>query len=230
MSKPVRTLKAFVAAVTICIPAAAATAVIDPAELCENAAVAAASSYQIPESLMRGLTLTETGRTIEGRLRPWPWAINQAGTGHWFANRDEMIAHARRIISEGATNFDLGCFQLNYRWHAAQFASLEDMIDPEQNAQYAAGHLSEKYTEKGSWEGAVAAYHSATPEHANRYLARFTAIHAGLADEPAPPRLTAPAIVESENLFPFLVSGASGHGGSLVPMVAAVRPLIGGDQ
>lgn len=205
----------------------------------------AARSFGIPESIMRGLTLTETGRTIQGSLRPWPWAINQAGSGQWFSTPEEMLDRAGQLIQQGETNFDIGCFQLNYRWHAEQFASLEDMVDPGQNAQYAARYLYEKYDEKGSWEGAVAAYHSSTPAYANRYLARFMTIHAGLAtptvtqqpvtQQPVTQqRVTQQRVArrqdEASNMFPFLTVGVSGSGASLVPRVEGGPRLIGGDQ
>jgi hypothetical protein len=201
----------------------------DPATLCDAAAVAAATDSGVPVDVLRALTRTETGRASGGALRPWPWAINQAGEGSWFATEDDMMAHVDGLTSAGITNFDVGCFQLNYRWHGNGFASLPDMVDPDQNARYAARFLAQKFAATGDWALAAAAYHSATPAHAIRYLARFSEIYAALD-----PQQAAPAFVVAEpdqpNLFPLLIVGRSGGGGSLVPMTATGRRLFGGDN
>lgn len=52
-------------------------------------------------------------------------------------------------IGQGAGNLDIGCFQLNYRWHGAAFASLADMFDPDRNATYAADYLASHYQRTG---------------------------------------------------------------------------------
>jgi hypothetical protein len=209
------------------------------AVICEEAAAEAARVHDIPPDILLGLTLTETGRNLGGRLRPWPWAINHAGQGHWFETRTAMLAHAEGLIAAGATNFDLGCFQLNYRWHAQNFGSLEAMIAPQGNAEYAARYLVSKYAVSRAWGAAVAAYHSSNPTHAATYLDRFRTIFAGLSAQSDLPETAttapgseAPASVAARaNTFPFLVAGASGQGGSLVPVAAGhgVR-LIGADN
>ena len=102
--------------------------------LCETAARDAADHYAIPPQILHTLALTESGRTIDGRLRPWPWAINQSGESSWFGSQAEMLAAANALVSSGIVNFDIGCFQLNYRWHAQHFSSVADMADPGQNA------------------------------------------------------------------------------------------------
>ena len=70
--------------------------------------------------------------------------------------------------------------QINYRWHGHAFPSLEDMFDPEWTATYAAQFLRTLYEERGSWSAAAGAYHSLTPELAQKYRARFDRLLAGL--------------------------------------------------
>jgi hypothetical protein len=206
----------------------------DPGHLCEVAAQQAADRHAVPGHLMRTLTLTETGRALQGNLRPWPWAINHAGKGHWFASRPEMLAFAEDLLASGNGNFDIGCFQINHRWHSAHFASLSDMADPAQNADYAARFLRGKFEAMHSWRAAVGAYHSLTPAVADIYLARFEATFAQMvggqapaaAVEPAQPVSTATAA--PGNRFPLLVTGSAGKGGSLVPLSGlAGADLIG---
>lgn len=121
-----------------------------------------------------------------GRLRPWPWAINREGQSYWFASRDEALAFARQSLAEGRTSFDVGCFQINYRWHGQGFASLEAMFDQDQSGIYAARFLRDLYGETGSWSAAAGAYHSRTPEFAEIYRARFDRILADLGAAPPP--------------------------------------------
>ena len=46
----------------------------------------------MPQAVLHAIALTETGRPDGGRLRPYPWAINREGKGHWFASREEALA------------------------------------------------------------------------------------------------------------------------------------------
>ncbi len=148
--------------------------------LCESAIVRGARAGGVPQEVLHAISLTETGRQIGGKLRPWPWAINREGRGYWFATRDEALAFARQSVAEGRHSFDVGCFQINYHWHGHNFPSLESMFDPDTSAAYAARFLGELLMEKGDWQAAAGAYHSRTPHFADAYRQRFARILAGL--------------------------------------------------
>lgn len=150
---------------------------------CERA-IAGAGARNVPQSVLHAISLTETGRMLNGRLRPWPWAINREGRGHWFSNREEALAFARRSVAEGRRSFDVGCFQINYHWHGHNFDSLEAMFDPDVGAAYAARFLDELYNEKRDWSAAAGAYHSRTPHYASKYRARFDRILANIDGTP----------------------------------------------
>jgi hypothetical protein len=196
----------------------------DAAALCLDAASDAATRTGVPYEVLLAISTVETGR----KHRPWPWTVNFGGEGKWFDTAAEAEAGAADALDRGAINVDLGCFQLNYRWHAEGFATIADMLDPQQNAIYAAELLAEHYAKSGDWALAAAAYHSATPEYALAYQAKFEAAYAGLGD-PARPYLPAPTPeAERLNRFPLLVAGATGTGGSLVPSGSGGRRLIGG--
>jgi hypothetical protein len=150
--------------------------------LCDSAADAAAAESGVPVAILHALSRTETGRTQDGVFGPWPWTVNNAGDGHWFDDLQDALSHAERRRAEGATNLDIGCFQINLRWHGHAFSSLSEMFDPVQNARYAARFLSGLYREFGNWDAAVAAFHSRTPHFADRYMRRFHRIYAALAE------------------------------------------------
>lgn len=198
-------------------------------DLCESAARAAAREAGIPATVLLAITLAETGRRMDGQLRPWPWAANAEGQGHWFATRAEAVAFARATLARGQRNLDLGCFQINWRWHGQGFTAPEALLDPPTAARYAARLLSDLHDEFGSWEAAAGAYHSRTPAFANRYRARFRQILAALGDTPAnlaaPPRDDRPANALPAPGYPLFAGSAAGA--SLVPAtLPAARPLF----
>lgn len=144
------------------------------ASVCDSAARRASVEIGVPLDVMQTITRLETGRGASSD--PWPWAVNHAGNGSWFQTEDEARSYVFSKIKRGETNLDIGCFQINYRWHGNGFRSLDDMFNPELNALYAARFLSDLYHEFGSWTAAAGAYHSRTPEYAERYKARFRSI------------------------------------------------------
>lgn len=210
-------------AMTAALPFNTATGREDPSDLCFQAASDAAQQTGVPFEVLRAIATVETGR----KGRPWPWTVNFGGDGRWFDTAAEAEASVADALDKGATNVDLGCFQLNYRWHAEGFASITDMLDPAQNAIYAAEYLAKQFSQTGDWALAAAAYHSGTPEYAAVYQAKFEAIYAGLADSDASLPETELVLSERENRFPLLVAGGAGSGGSLVPAGLGGIRLIG---
>lgn len=235
-----------VAAALAPAPAGAAQ---DLAALCDRAAGEASRQTGVPLSVLRAISLAETGRKQAGGFRPWPWTVNMEGQGHWFDTEDEARAYVFQEYRRGARSFDIGCFQINFKWHGTAFDSIEEMFDPKENALYAADFLSRLYAEKGSWSAAAGAYHSLTPEFADSYRDRFDKIHArlagpGAAEAPGPtaphstdipeiPDIVAAAQAGGQeasprvNRFPLLVAGSPSRLGSLFPASgAAVEGLI----
>ena len=149
-----------------------------PAAVCEQAAMQAAQESGVPVDILAGLTLTETGRRRGGIVRPWAWSANADGAGSWFEDPASLLAFVEDRIAMGRPSVDVGCFQLNYRWHGENFASVAAMLDPMTNARYAAQFVRQLYMETGDWRAAAGAFHSRTPEYANRYLARFDELRA----------------------------------------------------
>lgn len=224
----------FVAALwVLALGAAFSLAAATPAralDVCEAALRPAAERWGVPKNVMRAIALTETGRVTRDGPRAAPWAINASGTSHWFTTRDEALAFIRGERAAQRHSFDVGCFQVNYRWHGRAFRSLEEMIDPAANAAYAARFLASLYAEFGDWSRAAGAYHSRTPHYARVYRARFDRWRARLAEQPAP---IAPALALAREATPpargyvLLQSGrGSLSSGSLVPDVAPLDAFL----
>jgi hypothetical protein len=189
--------------VSLALPAPAETQTADEEEtyaaMCERAIVNGARRGGVPAEVLYAISLTETGRMTGGRLRPWPWAINREGKGHWFKNREEAVAFGKQSLADGRKSFDVGCVQINYRWHGHAFPSLDDMFDPEWTSTYAAQFLRTLYEERGSWSEAAGAYHSLSPEFATVYRKRFDRLLADLD-----PTLLDTAAIQTATLGPSL--------------------------
>jgi hypothetical protein len=214
---------AYIALITLALP-------LDASEsfdrTCIEAAKSASVATGVPIEILVALTLTETGRSLDGQLTAWPWSLNEAGTSHWFDSRAAALDYLAAAIDGGATNIDIGCFQLNHRWHSAAFQSLEAMMDPERNALYAAQLVKDHMDRTGDWIAAAGAFHSRTPDVAARYLDRFVAIYERIPTDTAKvDGLTHDR--PKKNLFPLLQGGVPHSAGSLVPRVDSNGPLFG---
>ncbi|MBO9395424.1 transglycosylase SLT domain-containing protein [Shimia sp. R9_2] len=215
----------------------AAHASTEEAETCDRVARIVSNETGVPLDVLRAITRTETGRAKNGVLTPWPWTVNMEGKGVWFNSQREALSYVQKNFAAGARSFDVGCFQLNYRWHGQHFTDVTHMFQPIANARYAADFLSRLYAEMQNWDDAAAAYHSRTPKYAEKYKARFKRIMANLPDPGsmplAPAEQTEPlvqtAAVARKNNFPLLQRGSSaGAMGSLFPgRTGSARPFLG---
>lgn len=189
------------------------------ANICDVAAHRAAAKTGVPADVLLTITRLETGQGKSAE--PWPWTVNHAGDGTWFRSEDEARSYVFSKVKQGASNIDIGCFQINYRWHSDAFRSLDHMFDPDSNAAYAAQFLKQLYTEFGNWTDAAGAYHSRTPEYADRYKAKFRQFHAALDPQSGPDQ--APAQVG----WFFREAGTAPSSGSLFMADAGGgRPFI----
>lgn len=186
---------------------------------CDRAAAQAAQATGVPLSVLMSIARVESGQTAQGQLHAWPWTVNSGGKGYFFDTLGAALDFAAAEIAAGNINFDVGCFQVNLRWHSKGFTSLENAFDPAANAAYAAQFLASLHAEMGDWPSAVAAYHSRTPEHAQRYLAKVKAVWEDL-HKSAPQVSLAQPTSPRANGFPLLQAG-QGANGSIVPQSLA---------
>ncbi len=151
------------------LPCAAFAAPADDMARCRNAAIKAADAHGIPREVLVAITLVETRTKRGGASGPWPWTVNVAGKGFWFDSRAAALIHAQEALAGGQKSFDVGCFQLNYKWHGHHFASIDEMFEPAPSGDYAARFLKSLHAETGDWIKASGLYHSRTQKHAKRY-------------------------------------------------------------
>ena len=128
---------------------------------CEKIANRIESETNLPIHLLSSISRVEAGRKLSsGEVKGWPWSINHAGKGLYFETKKGALKYLKNAVSNGSKNIDVGCMQLNYRWHKGAFSSLDDMFDPEKNIQYAAKFVKELYGRHQNWKDVIKHYHS----------------------------------------------------------------------
>ena len=75
-------------------------------------------------------------------------------------SRAEALADFETARRQGKTLIDLGCMQINHRYHGAAFGSVAEMLDPHRNVEYAARFLASLHARHQTWSMAVARYHA----------------------------------------------------------------------
>jgi len=148
---------------------------------CEAHAVAAGQEAGIPDGIMPAIARVESGRNG----RAWPWTLNQGGTGSYHPTKAAALAKLTEILSTGVQNVDLGCMQINWRWHSAEFANAETMMDPVANTRYSARYLRALRDQHGNWDSAIQAYHSNVPTRGAAYGRKVATVRDSiLAEQP----------------------------------------------
>ena len=194
--------------------------------ICDLVARQASSESGVPLGVLLAITRTETGRTKSGKTTPWPWTVNMEGKGVWFDTEDAARAFVFSHFKAGARSFDVGCFQINYKWHGGAFRSIDEMFDPLENARYAAKFLMKLKGELGTWPETAGAYHSRTPEYASKYKKRFNKFHAQIGEAEAQIAAELPKPRRNQktprvNTYPLFQAGNESGLGSLFPSGAA---------
>jgi soluble lytic murein transglycosylase-like protein len=123
---------------------------------CEREMLRAAHTHGIPLGMLYAVGLTETGRGDSLR----PFALNIEGRAVYQSDRRAALDRFRAAQQAGARSIDVGCMQINHRFHGQHFASIEEMLEPAKNVDYAARLLRQLREREGSWTMAVARYHA----------------------------------------------------------------------
>lgn len=142
------------------------------ADPCGVAIERAARLTGVPASLLRAVAEVESGVQLPGGKFAWPWAVND-GRSLLFRSREAATNHVKTLIAAGNLNVDIGCMQINWRWHGREISSPAALFDPEVNVLYAARYLAALRREFDTWAEAVSAYHSRREIHAAAYRCRI---------------------------------------------------------
>ncbi len=140
---------------------------------CVVLAEEAERQYRLPEGILQSISTVEASRIhSDGSYRAWPWTLNDSGKGLFFDNRQQVLDYLDVHMTNPDTSIDIGCMQINTKWHGAAFETLDEMLDPASNIAYAAGFLTDLYYAHGNWNEAIRHYHSNDRRKNDPYLDR----------------------------------------------------------
>lgn len=131
-----------------------------PAAFIEAARVAA-----VPAPLLYAIALTESGKLTARGHKPWPWTLNVAGQGQYFATRTAAWQRLQRELRVGR-NVDIGIMQVSWRYHGNSLQTPWKALSPHWNLQVAAEFLRRCFERRQDWMAAVGCYHA--PNNAAR--------------------------------------------------------------
>ncbi len=146
--------------------------VTNDSDLCVYATHKYEKQFNIKPHLLTTISHVETGRFDASKKTsaPWPWTVNANGKGWYLDSKSEAVAKVKSLQKKGIKSIDVGCMQVNLKYHGSAFDSVEDAFDVEQNVYYAASFLSKLYKNADdSWDKATMHYHSKRGTRGLRY-------------------------------------------------------------
>jgi len=144
------------------------------ANTCAQAITRQERKNAIPTGLLQAISHAESGRwdAQNGAILAWPWTVTTGGKGYFLPNRVDAVAFVQALQADGVQNIDVGCMQINLKYHPDAFPSIEAAFDPEANATYAATFLRERFAVARSWLQAAGDYHSTTEDLNKAYRSK----------------------------------------------------------
>lgn len=131
----------------------------------------AARQAEVPAAVLYAVALQESGMTRRGRVVPWPWSLNVAGSPKRYTTQAEACAGLQRALRQvPPTRIDAGLGQINLGYQAQRFEHPCELLDPYRNLAIAAEILREQHRPGEDWLIAIGRYHRpAGGEPAARY-------------------------------------------------------------
>ena len=141
--------------------------------ICEKIAKIVEKKYKLPEGILVSISLAETGKKNKsGSISSWPWSLNHDGKSLFFNSKSNAYEYIIKNLNDKSKNIDVGCMQVSIKWHSDKFDSIEAMLDPYQNIDYAAKFLIDLKNNHGSWKKAIKYYHSSTAKLNKKYYSK----------------------------------------------------------
>ena len=137
-------------------------AIASPRAACLDAARAAEDAHDLPRGLLVAVALAESGLHA--------FALNIGGRAHFPSSSLE----ARQLLAGAGPRQAVmaGCVQINARVHAPGSSW---PLDPRRAADWAAGHLREKFDRTGDWGDAIRHWNGGASATADRLVCRVQA-------------------------------------------------------
>lgn len=124
-----------------------------------------AKECEVPEIVLEAVCSVESNFRCN--------VLNVGGKSISFESKDLAIKFLKKLIQHGVTNVDVGCMQINVRWHGNNIQSPEQLFDEKTALRYGAKLLKTLSLEKGGWLQGILFYHSGDPKAQSRYLEKI---------------------------------------------------------
>ena len=140
---------------------------------CEKVIETIEDYTDITKKLLISIGKSESGRILKNNKHViWPWTVNHAGKSLFFDTKKQMQKYVLKHVELNDYNLDVGCMQINLKWHKNNFKKISDMFAIEPNVSYAASFLLQLKNKHGSWDKAIKHYHSSDPNKNKPYLTK----------------------------------------------------------
>ncbi len=180
MRSSITSLGSFLSIALLCAQPCSAWAASPPAYdwfACQDEARRLEIQEGIPKLLLTAVTFTETGRRgPNGRkVMSWPWTLHAQGKSLHFDTKASAAAAVRALMAKGVKSIDVGCMQINLRYHPQAFTSVEEALDPRANLAYGVTYLKKLKSRHNGWPSAIQNYHSTNQAVNQRYRQKVLA-------------------------------------------------------
>lgn len=126
--------------------------------------------YKIPSNILQAIARVESARLYKNKLEIWPWTVQSQGRSYYLSSKERAVKIVEQLLNQGIDDIDVGCMQVNLKYHPNAFKDLSSAFEPTQNIAYAARYLKSLYDSYKSWSKAIAYYHSRNPYKNQAYL------------------------------------------------------------
>lgn len=127
--------------------------------------------YNLPKDSLYSISLQETKKKHSkfNIAIVWPWTVNVEGVGYHFKTKTAAVNFTKGQIKQGKKSIDVGCMQVNLKYHPDAFKSINQAFSPRSNIAYASKLLKEKYNKHKNWNKAIGSYHSESADRGKKY-------------------------------------------------------------
>lgn len=125
---------------------------------CRDLILEAEKRNNIPTGLLLAVAMTESG--MKGQ--PNPLALNIAGRSYFGDSIENVARIVQSNLNRGIKSIDVGCMQINLKYHGNRFPSFHSLLNNDTNVAYGAWYLSSNASKRGSWFEGVMDYHNKT--------------------------------------------------------------------
>lgn len=113
-------------------------------------------------SLLKAISMRESGRWVEGKRKNWAFAIGVNGkdghVSHYPETRDEAIKLLGELLVAGRRNIGVGVAQINIRWNGHRVTDYRHLLDPYENLRIAAELVRECWASNKTTEATLSCY------------------------------------------------------------------------